>query len=429
MGEAILAGGAASNDGSPKYKYMTFCDIINQNGIYEVPPDVKGQEFEVLVFGGGGGGNTYGGGGGGGNMNSGIFQLGAGSKIQVNIGDGGTNANSGGTTIFGSYLSATGGSSRSYGGSGGSGGGTSYISVRDIATVANNKNIYPDTITGTGVYGGGGGGIMQINGYSSIDTYSEDDNWYLKGEAVRGGNGGIYGGGGAGFFMHINYDGNYVHFRNINVYANGGIGGQYGGNGGIVNKSEPGYNGINTMSYTNIKKDFLSNTILKGNGTGGLQGNSCNINTSRINIYHCSGGAGGGYGGCGGNSMQQNVSNTSYYYILFGGGGGGGYGANGGNGIASVGNIERGGGMNAASGGGGGYGGDGGDGNIVIVNSYRTYAFAGGGGGYGKAGKGGTYGINGGNGGIAAGGCGGRNNGARGGNGIVLIYYQKAVLS
>ncbi|EJL4311581.1 hypothetical protein NMJ13_004173 [Escherichia coli] len=99
--------------------------IIKTSGTYTKTP---GAMFaDVIAIGGGGGGglatstanyNAAGGGGGGGGMARGIFNLSAISTVLVTIGAGGnggiastmTDATQGGTTTFGSYLSASGGS-------------------------------------------------------------------------------------------------------------------------------------------------------------------------------------------------------------------------------------------------------------------------------------------------------------------------------
>ncbi|EMK9422033.1 phage tail protein [Escherichia coli] len=98
--------------------------IIKTSGTYTKTP---GAMFaDVIAIGGGGGGgwatstanyNAAGGGGGGGGMARGLFNLSAISTVLVTIGAGGnggiastiTNATHGGTTTFGSYLSAGGG--------------------------------------------------------------------------------------------------------------------------------------------------------------------------------------------------------------------------------------------------------------------------------------------------------------------------------
>ncbi|ENI6579575.1 hypothetical protein ABZM71_003461 [Escherichia coli] len=98
--------------------------IIKTSGTYTKTP---GAMFaDVIAIGGGGGGgwatstvnyNAAGGGGGGGGMARGLFNLSAISTVLVTIGAGGnggiastiTNGAQGGTTTFGSYLSAGGG--------------------------------------------------------------------------------------------------------------------------------------------------------------------------------------------------------------------------------------------------------------------------------------------------------------------------------
>lgn len=112
-----------------------------------VAPEAKNQEFSVKVYGGGGSGScdgnffnpVCGAGGGSGYMNSGNFIIPAGTRVEVEIADGGKGCygshardfdgqmigQSGGTTYFGNYISAAGGAGayRSNGGVGGYNGG------------------------------------------------------------------------------------------------------------------------------------------------------------------------------------------------------------------------------------------------------------------------------------------------------------------
>ena len=70
------------------------------------------KRIKVTVFGGGGGGSTAGGGGGGGQGGHGYIILDVASvtdNVAITIGDGGAAGTTGGTTSFGSYIEATGG--------------------------------------------------------------------------------------------------------------------------------------------------------------------------------------------------------------------------------------------------------------------------------------------------------------------------------
>ena len=141
MGEALLArGGSASgggSNGSGNYELVT--EIINENKQWTAPIALN-QEFSVRIFGGGGAGlkpaaSGYMAGGGGGYMNNGIFTINSGTLIPITIGTGGKGYGvgywgvAGGTTSFGSYLSANGGDGGKTllncgaGGDGGAGGG------------------------------------------------------------------------------------------------------------------------------------------------------------------------------------------------------------------------------------------------------------------------------------------------------------------
>lgn len=121
---------------SNAYKYKT--EVITYNTNWVVPA-AKNNSFDVLAYGAGGGGSSrYSCGGGGGWMNRKTLILTPGTSITITIGVGGLPYNgkgdgdSGGTTSFGSYISANGGGGGVWdggggsGGSGGSGGGGAY---------------------------------------------------------------------------------------------------------------------------------------------------------------------------------------------------------------------------------------------------------------------------------------------------------------
>ena len=144
MGEAIIsrAGGGSGSSGGKKWALKT--ELITQNTIWNVP-EAKNNEFSVRIFGGGGSGGFKGNdsnfnyyfGGGSGWMNNAVLSLNQGSQIIINIGTGGSTyeyfgyrqGQSGGTTIFGNYLSANGGNggdATSFRGGDGSSGGGAY---------------------------------------------------------------------------------------------------------------------------------------------------------------------------------------------------------------------------------------------------------------------------------------------------------------
>ena len=306
-------------------------EIFQMDGTFTVPVGIT--SVSVRIFGGGGMGRNNRGGGGG-HMNYGVFDVTPGQKIPVTIGLGGGQAGNssvtGGTSSFGTLISAAGGTEAD-GGSGGGSGNTSFGG-------------------GNASYGGGGGGC----GYGGY-TSNSAGNWNSP-----GGNGGTYGGGGG--------SGGYYTSRNntTGTGGSGGKGGANGGNGGT--KGTSGSSGVNTTSL---------NLEFTGTGSGGKSGSSYSGN------YYASGGSGGGggyggQGGRGGNAAVYGSSPTSG-----GGGGGGGYGGAGGKG----GNGNN--GYNYSStggGGGGGYGGAGGAGSFGSSLS----GYGGGGGGYGAYGTGGT---------------------------------------
>ena len=166
MAEAIISrrgGNGGGGGGGGILITNTFVD----NTSFVVPNHTG--NISVRIFGGGGGGSrvsSWGGaGGGGGWMNNGEFTIANGTSVQITLGMGGGSAMAGGTSSFGTYLSANGGEGGKYcnGGNGGSGGGGGgYVQGSSLAN------------GGIGYQFGGGGSSW--NGY--------------------GGNGGPWGGGG-----------------------------------------------------------------------------------------------------------------------------------------------------------------------------------------------------------------------------------------
>lgn len=337
-------------------------EILNQNTDWIVPMNLIGN-VRVLLFGAGGNG-PYG--AAGGNMNSkSIGGLKGGSTIHVTVGQSIAN-NNGGTTSFGSYLSATGGEysrlsmdknnrKAASGGTGagglgpgvGSGGGY-YDGYREQMSGyidgVYHTNLWKPCDGGDGVYGGGGGGA------GPSTSHSGQTSGYINIIGGNGGNGGTYGGGGgAGGFW--------------NNSARVGIGGKYGGNGGsggyanynvsttlFTRGNLPAEDGTNTTAFSaNTNLDFYGN---------GKAGNISERNGNIISTWGGSGGGGGGYGGAGGSGgvgYNENGRDSDYQSSWTwskqyggGGGGGGGYGGKGANG-----------GTNGNGGGGGGYGGSG----------------------------------------------------------------------
>ena len=167
------------------YKLQT--ELITRSTNWEVPNHYG--NIYVRIFGGGGSGGEVSSryaGGGGGWMNNGEFNISEGRVVQIVIGAGGIfpynrYGTTGGSTTFGTYVSANGGNGGGYGGgwaieggSGGSGGGSEGRS-------------------GGGGYGGdggnngGGGGGYGYYGEGGVGSYS-----------VYGGGGGGYSSGGYG---------------------------------------------------------------------------------------------------------------------------------------------------------------------------------------------------------------------------------------
>ena len=312
MGQAILikAGFGGGNGGSNSGEdanitgWHVKTEIITTNGYFSVPK-AKNQEFHVRLFGGGGGAGGMStnskccGGGGGGNMNNSTLILNKLDSVQVSIGKGGSFNGVGGTTAFGTYLSATGGRScnvgyyeyNSDGGCGGTGGGgCTYIRSGEYGGVTELRQ----GVGGNATYGGGGGSYF-------ANTDSDD----VKIRA--GGLGGIYGGNGSSTTGNVNNGTNTIGMPNLD----------------FVGEGKAGDTGMS--SFYHVDKMYSG-----GGGYGGCGGSKC--------------GGGGGYGADGGNGY-------SGYRVC--GGGGGGYGGKGGdasNGYAGYGggygpeNYGRGGG-------------------------------------------------------------------------------------
>ena len=364
MGEVMICrggrGGGNSHAGLEKVLTTLF---FNTNDTWTVPDGIVNNEISVRIFGGGGSGSGHNGSnseisgiaGGSGWMNNDVLKVGAGEQISITIGAGGKNNSSGGTSSFGSYLTAFGGSPKGHGGAGGGGSSTGTASGGiGYQFGGGGSSSHGGSGGNGGPWGGGGGGGGGNNyrggaggiygggggGYAYL-------NWeYLNGYTMfcYGGNGGKYGGGGCSFGdMELPN----ATFNNVSNIVESGIGGEYGGNGAIYSIW------YDSSWYRRLIKQSTNGTNTIGNE---IYGGEYNENFEGAGEFGINGG-GGGYGGNGG--MNK--------------GGGGGYGSNGGAGILSTFTTLPG-------GGGGGYGGDGG------------YAFlgGGGGGGYGKNSRGGN---------------------------------------
>ena len=409
----ICRSGMGSSD--PNYGRKKELKIQNiYSNMDWVAPDAIDESFDVRIFGGGqSGGEMVGGAGGW--MNNMVITLTKGTTVRITVGKGGISTNytsagklrwksvSGGTTSFGGYISAPGGSDSS----GGSAGGNMY---NDVAKQFGGSGSSERSGTDGGVWGGGGGG---------------------------GGNGGTYGGGGGG-----SKDSKYS-----------GSGGTYGGAGGVIcsggspymycNKGYSGpYSGINTIGWKNVLSTD-DGTVLTGNahsyGSGnqyanpGFGGNAGSTPSSSNSERWILGAGGGGYGSNGGDGAVESFSSGA-------GGGGGGFGGDGG----SISYMYVGGSSYSysyASGGGGGYG-KGAYGGVKVGGGGGYYSAGGnkygGGASYGRGGDGWVYwsdGLPGGSraymDGVNGGGGGGINlkwvgeQPGNGGNGICIIKYWR----
>ena len=465
MSEGIITRRGYDAGGKPELRTETFTGSTD----WVVPNRIRGN-IKVLVYGAGGG-RTSNCGGGGGWMNNGEFNIPGGTNIHIEIGNGGSNQ-AGGTTSFGSYLSANGGEagSRYLGGSGGSGGGGSFD--RTISAMFKGGDGYQfggggggENGGNGGQYGGGGGGCGTLDragkgGDGGMYGGGGGGGGYLyNGRSVymsNGGNGGKYGGGGGGAISYTYSQGNY--HSDSTSKSNKGIGGEYGGNGGDY--SSIAEDGTNTIGWNNVPEEFQGvgkggpqfigelnlrngsniNTfvriIFNTGGGGGFGSNggrvygSFNIadrNARYVATFACGGGGGGGYGkgANGGNVRFCSMAYMEGAWYVLSGGGGGGYMSHGGRGMGSI--ITYSGGDGAGGGGGGGYYGNGGN-----TRYSGLYGSGGGGGGYYGNGGDGNGSIAGGGGGYGDGGSNGKTPGygggsgyynQRGGDGICIIQY------
>lgn len=242
-------------------KRRVVTDIITQTQSWTCPAGVT--SIHVRLFGGGAGGRAAGSssggnggnGGGGGHMSAQMLNVTPGTIYPVTIGKGGESNRAGGTTSFGTLLSANG----AYDNDGGTGGG---------GAGASNATYSHGNDGGDGDYGGGGGagGGYGGNGTPGLPGTGGNGNNGASGNGTRGGNGGngMAGGGGTG--------------KGGTANQAGGGGGGYGGEGGTGNRGGGGGGGYGVAG--------------KG-GNGGESG------------YPGSDGALGGGGGGGGQSSES----------------------------------------------------------------------------------------------------------------------------
>lgn len=331
IGSDILTG----NSGELRY------EIFYNSGSFYAPPNII-NPVHVICMGGGGSGALayhdrtttqrpwpYGGAGGSGRFVEMDVNLTPGTSYAVQIGAAGdsvsasssalytiVNGKNGGTTTFGTLVSASGGQGGQgvNGGSGGSGGGgargTGYG--------------YGPTDGGNGgrgyEFGGGGGGS---------GSYKDTGD---GGNGGNGGAGGTYGGGGGG--------GSKASTSTSASNGTGGAKGSLGGRGGagtpynqpITSPAMAGDPFVPSIYFLKLYKDITGRKFLSqpgtvnGSGGGGGGGYGGNGGSGGGRSYGGGGGGGGGYGSDAWNAIGPTYSGEVDPYESTSGGGGGGYG-------------------------------------------------------------------------------------------------------
>lgn len=256
----ICLGAGVGGDGIwstfASYRKVLRTELIRTSGAWTVPGNLVGSA-RIVVYGAGGSGarhpstsNASGGGGGGGYMNEWTGELVPYDVYSVTIGNGGaavasTSGKAGGSTSFGTIVSAAGGSgaSSTQGGKGGSGGGGSGVGeqfgsggapVKEGTPGRNTTSTetFPDA-QGTGAGGAGG-------------TESKQGGGGGGGYGGLGGNG-IWGSGGGGGFGAYGNGGDGATKYNGGVAGSGGLG---AGGGGCGVNSTPGAGGPGVCMIT-----------------------------------------------------------------------------------------------------------------------------------------------------------------------------------
>jgi hypothetical protein len=232
--EGVLGGSSGSG---------TFAQVFTSSGTFTVPTGVTA--VKVTVIGGGGGGMSWGpdysgGGGGGGVAVKYITSLTPGSSISVTVGVAGTGgtyptnsgATSGGTSSFGTYCSATGGSAGggTYPNTGGAGGtGTNG----DINITGGRGGTGGNATDGSQfiAIGGAGGGSSGQHGQSGLTGYTPVNAGYQP----------IFTVGGAGYLGGMGgWTQCYLHVSPSPLSGNAGTGYGNGGGGGVSGPADGG---------------------------------------------------------------------------------------------------------------------------------------------------------------------------------------------
>lgn len=307
-----------------RIKIVTHAEVITLSGTWIAPENVLGGYVNVLCYGGGGAGGdcavsssqpgrSAAGGGSGGHWEKATVQLRAGEVVPVTVALSSDAA--GGTTSFGEYVSALGGSKGSpgqysgrnpmvggNGASGGSGGGAGGSTCAEYGNNGNPKYASGSSVGGAGDSGGGDGGdggvrkataTMPQPGMAGIDTTLLDEaiigdgaggaagsqvgTSYMSGGAGGGGGGGYGGRGGRGG----NAGAGWGSFASSWVY---GVGGGGGGGGGYGAQSTGGAGGAPGIPNSTTGKNIGNNGNPGqgfGSGGGGASG-SYDDTTSKV---------------------------------------------------------------------------------------------------------------------------------------------------
>ena len=212
--------------------FASLNQVFTASGTWIKPAGLTGYETAYIQGWGAGGGGGNGGGGGGSYFEIYLPVSKLTSTVTVTIGQGGVGASPGGTTTFGSYLTAYGGNRSTSAGHGAGGGGSAAAGSNSEAG------------TNDGVYGIAGGVAGTTVGYGQSGGGGAQSNSSAGGAAVGWGGGGgggnasgvggaaVWGGAGGGITGGTSvYGGNGGAGAGTGVQPGGG-GGASGGTGG-----------------------------------------------------------------------------------------------------------------------------------------------------------------------------------------------------